>query len=165
VLRNCEAFEYRNTDVGPLIRSAALERHRSGMTIGSAGLVHPKVYLLLAGRVRAVVTPPDGGAAVQVLAFEPGQFVLSRATLRGSPAPYALIADSEVEALALPVADFKAFCAADIKRANEIEQSLSVREEAAQRIMARTFPEQSAAALVGDRKKLVRDLFSNGASP
>jgi small-conductance mechanosensitive channel/CRP-like cAMP-binding protein len=141
-----------------LLATARLERYREGQTLVEQGRTGDRVYLLVRGRVRAVHKAPTG-ADVVLHEFERGQLVMSKETLRGAPSGYTLRAGGDVEAVVLSPAEFRAFSAAQQKLAQEIEQILSAREEAAQRAIAKALPEQAQVNGSGDRVQLLKELF------
>jgi small-conductance mechanosensitive channel/CRP-like cAMP-binding protein len=156
-LLNVEAFSYRDATLGPLLANARFELYRNGQTLVERGVVSDVVFILLSGSVRAVQAQ-NKAEDVQLHVFEPGQFMLSKATLRAAATPYSLRATKEVEVIALPVADFKRFCASDNRIAREIEQILSAREEVAHRAVAKTRTDPATGA-TGERSELMRELF------
>jgi CRP-like cAMP-binding protein len=141
-----------------LLAAARLERFRDGQILAEQGKPGDRVNLLLKGKARAVVKGDDG-AEVVLHDFERGQLVMSKETLRGAPSGYTLRANGDVEVVVLPPAEFKAFCAQHLKLAQEIEQILSAREDAAQRTLAKASPEKAAANGSGDRVQLLKELF------
>ncbi len=156
-LLDVPAFSYPQSDLTLLLKNARLERYRRGQTLAECGVASEFVFILVTGTVHAVranVTDQE----VVLHTFEPGQFMLSKATLRSAALAFSLRASNEVEVIAVSVIDFKLFCAADIGIAREIEQILSAREEAAHRALTRAQPEQGANG-TGDRAQLMRDLF------
>jgi small-conductance mechanosensitive channel/CRP-like cAMP-binding protein len=156
-LMDQKAFAYKASDMTTLLAHARLERYRAGQSLVERGTVSGHVFILLSGGVRAVHIGDDGGD-IQLHAFEAGQFMLAKATLRSATSPFSLRAASEVEVITVPVVDFKTYCAADLQVAKEIEQILSAREEVAQRTIAKAHPEAGSNGS-GDRAQLIRDLF------
>jgi small-conductance mechanosensitive channel/CRP-like cAMP-binding protein len=149
-------FAYANADLMTLLQRGRVERYRDGQVLVERGTVSAQVYILLSGRVRAV-QKDDKGGEVLLHTFEPGQFILAKATLRAAATPFSLKAIGESEVVAAPVADFKAFCAGDIALAQEFEQILSAREDAAHRALAKANNEQVSVS--GDRAQILKDLF------
>jgi small-conductance mechanosensitive channel/CRP-like cAMP-binding protein len=151
------AFSYAHADLTPLLTNARFERYRNAQTLVERGVAADSVFILLSGTVRAVQAA-DKGDDVVLHTFEPGQFMLSKATMRSAGSPFSLRAANEIEVIAVPVNDFKAFCGADIGIAQEMEQILSAREEVAHRAVAKAQPDHGTNG-TGDRAQLLRDLF------
>lgn len=158
VVETTAGFAYATADLDTLLARGRLERYRPNQALTEAGKLAPVVYIILKGRARAVQASVDGGEVV-LHDFDVGQLVLAKATLRGAGMPYTIKATSNLEVVAVAVADFKAFCDGNIKIAQEIEQILSAREDAALRTLAKSAPEQSGSGAVGDRNQLIKDLL------
>jgi small-conductance mechanosensitive channel/CRP-like cAMP-binding protein len=155
-LRGIKDFAYPGGDLGPLLARASLERFRNKQVLVARGAVATHVYILLSGRVRTVRLAENGEELV-LHAFEPGNFILSKATLRNAEMSASVTAAGDVEVVAIPIADFKAYCAGDLGAAHDFEQMLSAREDAAQRMLGRL--ESEGRSESGDRALLVRNLF------
>ena len=151
-------FAYGAADLKALLAHGRVERYRPGQTLAESGRLAPVVYIILKGRARAVQAT-IGTDEIVLHDFDAGQLILTKATLRGAGMPFTIRAATDLEVVAVPVADFKAFCDGDIKVAQEIEQILSAREDAAQRTLTKTSADQTLAGLSGDRGQLMKDLF------
>jgi CRP-like cAMP-binding protein len=140
-----------------LLRNARRENWREGQALLEPGKVAEVVHIVVQGRARAVFV--DGGTELQLHEFGRGQLILAKASLRGNASPYLLRAASELEVIAVPIADFKAFSATDAQLAQEIEQMLSAREEAAGRALAKVLPDRRNGEAGSDRVQILRDMF------
>jgi small-conductance mechanosensitive channel len=152
-LKSTKDFAYAGTDLATLLPRARLERFRDGQVLVEGDTVAAHVYILLSGRVRAQ-QKSDHGDELTVHTFETGQFILAKATLRAAASPFALKAVGECHVAAVPVADFKTFCSHNLKVAQEFEQILSAREDAAHRVVAK-----AVGDAVGDRAQIMRELL------
>jgi small-conductance mechanosensitive channel len=149
-------FAYAGSDLPTLLQRGRMQRYRDGQMLVERGSVSSQVYILLSGRVRAVQTN-EKREDLAMHTFEAGHFILSKATLRSAGVPFTLKAVGEIEVVAVPVNDFKAFCGGDIALAQEFEQILSAREDAAHRALAKATKEQVSGS--GDRAQLLKELF------
>jgi small-conductance mechanosensitive channel/CRP-like cAMP-binding protein len=141
-----------------LVRNARLERYRAGQTLIERGQTVSYVYALIAGRARAVLVT-ESGQEIALHEFEPGQLLMAKSFLRGAGTPFAITATAEIEAIAIPVDDFKTMCAADRTLARDIEQMLSAREDATQRALAAALPTEDSTFQTNDRLKLMNEIF------
>jgi small-conductance mechanosensitive channel/CRP-like cAMP-binding protein len=141
-----------------LVRDARLERYRAGQTLVERGQTADHVYALTAGRAQAVFVA-EGSEEIALHEFEPGQLLMAKSILRSVGTPFTLKAISEVEVIAIPVEDFKAMCAADLSLARDIEQMLSAREDATQRVLAKALPTEDSTLQTNDRLKLMHEIF------
>jgi small-conductance mechanosensitive channel/CRP-like cAMP-binding protein len=157
-LRATPGFSFGSADLMTLVAHARIERFRGNQILLAAGSAASTLYIVLSGRGSALHVT-DNGNEILLHEFEPGQLMLAKASLRAAPMPFTLRAVSALEVMAVPVADFKAFCASEIALAQEIEQILSAREDAATRTLARQLPDQAIKGNHGDRAQLMQDLF------
>lgn len=151
------SFFFRGSNnLGLLTKSARVEQYRPGQALVEAGQVAPVAYIILKGHARAV-QKLQSGSDIVLHDFDAGQAIVAKAMLRRAVMPYAIRATSDLEVIAVPVSDFKAFCDADIKVAQEVEQIMSAREDAAQRTLSKA--EHGMIVAAGDRAQLIKELF------
>jgi small-conductance mechanosensitive channel/CRP-like cAMP-binding protein len=148
----------REGDLADLLKSAQIQRFRDGQVLAEQGSVSQTAYIVLAGAVRATVSG-ERGAEIRLHEFETGQLVLSKAALRQSGLGYGLRAIGATELVAMPIADFKEFCSRDLHLAQEIEQILSAREDAAERLLAKAMPGRVHESADSDRADLLKEMF------
>lgn len=152
------AFRVAPDKVRRLAQHAQLECYRAGEVILAQHKVCPDAYVVVKGRARAVFAKP-GSPEVQLHEFEAGQLLMAKAQLQGVGMPFAFRAATELDVIALPIADFKEFSTSDMALARDIEQILSAREDAANRAMAKAFPQNNGAVELNDRAQLLREMF------
>jgi small-conductance mechanosensitive channel/CRP-like cAMP-binding protein len=157
-LTKLAAFRVAPDKLRRLVDHAQLEKFRTGEVMISQGKVAPNAYILVKGRARAVFAGATG-AEVQLHEFEAGQLLMAKAQLQGFGMPFSFKAGTEIEVIAIPIADFKEFSLSDTALAREIEQILSAREDAANRALSKAFPDQDGAGKLSDRVQLMREMF------
>ncbi|MDP4021889.1 mechanosensitive ion channel [Methylobacterium sp. NEAU 140] len=153
------AFRLDPDGLERLARDARVEQYRAGQTIVAQGAVTGDVYVLVSGRASAVFAA--GGHEIVLHGFEPGQAVMAKSLFQGRGTPFAFRAATELEVVAIPLADFREICLADFALAREIEQILTAREEAAARVLAKASPETRGDVGLSDRMQLMREMFQS----
>jgi small-conductance mechanosensitive channel/CRP-like cAMP-binding protein len=158
-LAGIPAFFFHASDkLGLLTQNAHIERYRPGQAIVEAGQIAATAHVILKGRARAV-QKSQSGEDVVLHDFDVGQTIIAKAMLRRAAMPYTIRATADLEVVAVPVADFKSFCDADIKVAQEVEQMMSAREDAAQRTLTKAQADRGIVTATGDRPQLMKELF------
>ncbi len=152
------AFRVSPDKLQRLAQHAQLEYYRAGEVVLAQHKVSANAYVVVKGRARAVFAKA-GVPEVQLHEFEVGQLLMAKAQLQGVGMPFAFRAATELEVIALPIADFKEFSMSDMALARDIEQILSAREGAAHRAMAKAFPDQDGDIKLNDRVQLMREMF------
>ncbi len=152
------AFRVGRDQLRRLVRNAHIERYRAGEAIVEQGRVADHALVLVQGRARAIFASP-AHADVQLHEFERGQVLMAKSLFQANATPFSFKAGTEIEAVAIPVADFKELCLSDTALARDIEQILSAREDAANRALSKAFPNQDTTIGHNDRVQLMREMF------
>ncbi len=159
ILAQMPLFFFRGSDhLGVLTASARIERYRPGQVLVDAGQIAGVAHIILKGRARATQKSAVGEDVV-LHDFDVGQTIVAKAMLRRVAMPYAIKAMADLEVVTVAINDFKAFCDADIKVAQEVEQMMSARDDAALRTLTKLQAEQGLAAATGNRAQLMKELF------
>jgi small-conductance mechanosensitive channel/CRP-like cAMP-binding protein len=152
-------FFFRGSDkLGLLTKNARIERYRPSQALVEAGQIATVAHVILKGRARAVQKTQSGDEVI-LHEFDVGQTIVAKPMLRRTTMPYTIRATQDVEVVTMPVADFKIFCDADMKVAQEVEQIMSAREDAAQRTLTKAQSDRGLVTTAGDRAQLIKDLF------
>jgi small-conductance mechanosensitive channel/CRP-like cAMP-binding protein len=151
-------FFHKSDRLELLTRNARIERYRPGQSLVEGSQTATAAHVILSGRARAVQSQKSGDGLI-LHDFDVGQTIIAKAMLRRAPMPYAIRAVSDLEVVTIPLADFKAFCDADLKVAQEVEQMMSAREDAAQRTLSKAQSDLGISPPTGDRAQLMKDLF------
>jgi small-conductance mechanosensitive channel/CRP-like cAMP-binding protein len=158
VLAELGAFRASTEALQRLVRHGRLERYRAGQAIVEQGAIADRALVLVSGHALAVYSN-TGQPEVVLHEFERGQLLVAKSPLQESAMPFAFRAVAEVELIAIPIDAFRELCTADPALAHDIEQILSTRAEAANRVLAAAYPDQHESVDLDDRVQLMRDMF------
>ena len=141
-----------------LAANARFELFRKGEALLTKGTRGKSAYVVVSGAAQAVDLV-DGAPSV-VDAFAQGDFILFKAFLRGGAAPYGVVAQSDIETIAIPLDDLENALARDARLAQELEQQFAMREEAHARSQAKGRTSRSNGRDAdGDRMQILKDMF------
>ncbi len=181
LLLETKAIPRKREILRTLLEQATHVTYRENEVVLHQGEVASHLYIITRGRVSVDYEPGDefdqgkdrgkhaadknnGGGMVHLQTHEEGQFIVFKTLFNNGPTPFSVRADTDFEAIAIPVAALESFLSDDPQLAHEIQEIISSREEAAERILRETVPDYEDKTSSSDRIQIMKNMFPDAAA-
>jgi CRP-like cAMP-binding protein len=135
-----------------------IERYRRGEHLLKVAHRSQVLFAVMSGSVEAYLV--NGSERTLVEEFTPAELIIFKTTFRNAPAPFDVVAATDVEAISIPIKQLALLLDASPDLRANVEHMLALRERVATRGLAN-------AAVAGadaqpDREAVLRAMFQNG---
>ena len=151
-----------------LLEDAIYATFRRSEVILQQGEVAKNFYIITSGRVSIEYTASGIGGdddedmkPIDIHTYEEGQFIVFKTLFNNGPTPFRVRADTDLSAIAIPVAELENFLATDPQLAHEIQEIISSREDVSDRILRKVIPDYDDKSTASDRIQIMKNMFPN----